>query len=247
MKKLLAITDLTRMQRGRVCIAGYDSEGNCIRPVNPPIGIPETSLLAEGKATVFPFAAVEFDLLKPTPDPPHTEDHLYDPASVRLVGKLTDEQKRRVLFKSGFDSVREIFDQPFERSPGFHVADGCGPRSVGTIRPHAIHQVFYGQGEDEAWNYHLGFYDRDDQYYRLKITDLTCNYYCAAQRGAQRDPAQIAEALTKTLKSKTVYLRVGLSRGWVKHPGRCFLQLNSIITFPDYLEGKTFADLAPKS
>jgi hypothetical protein len=81
----------------------------------------------------------------------------------------------------------------------------------------------------------------------LAITDLTCNYYCAAQRSAQRDPAQIAEALTKTLKSKTVYLRVGLSRGWVKHPGRCFLQLNSIITFPDYLEGKTFADFAPKS
>ena len=64
MKKLLAITDLTRMQQGRVCVAGYDSEGNCIRPVRPPPGISEKSLLEGGKATVFPFAVVEFDLLE---------------------------------------------------------------------------------------------------------------------------------------------------------------------------------------
>ncbi|MCS6910134.1 MAG: hypothetical protein NZM11_06140 [Anaerolineales bacterium] len=28
-----------------------------------------------------------------------------------------------------------------------------------------------------------------------------------------------------------------------KFPGRCFLQITAIHTFPDYLQGKTFADL----
>ncbi|MEK6573846.1 MAG: hypothetical protein AABZ58_05970, partial [Chloroflexota bacterium] len=110
-------------------------------------------------------------------------------------------------------------------------------------RPKAIHQVFYEQGEDNAWNYRLGFYDGEDKYYRLKITDLTWNYFCSAQRAEDRDPLQIAADLTRLLKRKDTYLRIGLSRGWAKFPGRCFLQLNGICTFPDYLEGKTFVDL----
>ncbi|MBM4422943.1 MAG: hypothetical protein FJ030_06060 [Chloroflexi bacterium] len=242
MKKLLAITDLTRMQRGAVCIAGYDGEGNCIRPVLPPPGIPERALKAGGKAIIFPFAAVEFELIRHTPKPPHSEDHVYDPASVRFVRALNDEQKRRLLDRSCFGSVAEIFEQPIQRNPGFYVNDGEGPRSVGAIRPKAIRQVFYEQGEDNAWNYRLGFFDSEDQYYRLKITDLTWNYFCSSQRTEERTPPQIAADLTKLLKRKDVYLRIGLSRGWAKFPGRCFLQLNGIYTFPDFLQGKTFAD-----
>ncbi len=39
MKTQLVITDLTRMQRGKVCIAGYDATHQCIRPTLPPPGI----------------------------------------------------------------------------------------------------------------------------------------------------------------------------------------------------------------
>ena len=39
--------------------------------------------------------------------------------------------------------------------------------------------------------------------------------------------------------------RIGLSRGWAKFPDRCFLQVNGVYTFPDYLQGKTFAEFAP--
>jgi len=48
-KKSLVITDVTRMQEGRVCVAGYDNDGNCIRPVLPPPG-PNSS----SRATPFP-------------------------------------------------------------------------------------------------------------------------------------------------------------------------------------------------
>ena len=245
MKTLLAITDLTRMQRGAVCIAGQDPAGNTIRPVLPPPGISERMARNGDKALIFPFAAVEFELLKHTPKPPHTEDHLFDAKSIALKGVLKEEQKRRVLEKSLFADVAAIFEQPIQHSPGHSVADGIGPRSVGTVRPKTVHQIFYEQGEDNAWNYRLGLYDPSDTYYRLKITDLTWNYYCNSRRSAERDPAAIADELTQLLKHTTVYLRIGLSRGWAKFPDRCFLQVNGVYTFPDYLQGKTFAEFAP--
>ena len=93
MKKPLVITDLTRMQEGRVCIAGYDHDGNCIRPVLPPPGIHEHTLYAQGQPSVFPFAVVEYDLTHPQPQPPHTEDHRYDPTSVRFVERLDTERR----------------------------------------------------------------------------------------------------------------------------------------------------------
>jgi ATP-dependent DNA helicase RecQ len=41
-----------------------------------------------------------------------------------------------------------------------------------------------------------------------------------------------------------VVLRIGLTRHWDAYPDRCFLQITGIHTFPDYLEGQTFADFA---
>ena len=43
MKKPIVITEVTRMQEGRVCIAGYDQQGHCLRPVLPPPGIHEST------------------------------------------------------------------------------------------------------------------------------------------------------------------------------------------------------------
>ncbi len=56
MKMPLAITDLTRMQRGCVCIAGYDKDGHCHRPTLPRPGIKEASLYAKGQPIVFPLS-----------------------------------------------------------------------------------------------------------------------------------------------------------------------------------------------
>jgi hypothetical protein len=47
------------------------------------------------------------------------------------------------------------------------------------------------------------------------------------------------------LQGRQVFLRVGLTRGWAKHPDRHYLQLTGVYSFPDYLQGRCFADLAP--
>ena len=123
--------------------------------------------------------------------------------------------------------------------------DGCGSRSIGTILPKEILKVKYEEDITGNWDYRLQFIDMQDQTYRLKITDLTWQYYCDSQRNENHTPEQIAQDLCQMLKSRQVYLRIGLSRGWAKYPDRCYLQVNAIHTFPDYLDGKTFADFRP--
>lgn len=162
MKRQLVITDLTRMQHGRVCVAGYDEQGKCVRPVLPPQGIHENSLSAGGGAIVFPFAVVEYDLIEHTPRPPHTEDWRYKPASVRFIRRLNEKQIREVLDGSAFDSVAAIFEQPIQHDPGHYVLDGQGPRSLGTIRPQRIIRAIHEQSPEGNRRYRLGFVDGED-------------------------------------------------------------------------------------
>lgn len=246
MKKQLVITDVTRMREGRVCVAGYDHDGHCVRPVLPPPGIHESSLYCQGRPIVFPFAVVEYDLQNPVPAPPHTEDWRYDPTSVSFIRRLDEKEKRGVLDKSLCQDVAAIFQVPILSDVGHYVMDGQGPRSLGTIRPGRILKAMYEQREG-SWKYRLGFIDASDTTYWLTVTDLSWRYYNDFQRGAGHAADEISATLTKKLRSSQVYLRIGLARGWDKYPDRCFVQLTGIYTFPDCLEGQTFADFASSS
>ncbi len=246
MRKPIVITDVTRMQEGRVCIAGYDQQGHCIRPVLPPPGIHETSLYSGSQLIVFPSAKVEFELTQPTPQPPHTEDVRYDPASVRFIERQPEERWQRMLGATLSKNVSAVFEQPILTDPGHYVMDGQGPRSLGTIRPQQITQVIYERSPDSKWQYRLRFEDGDHAY-RLTITDLTWRYYCDFRRANGDSPQQVADSLLQALRSSEVYLRVGLARKWDKFPGRCYLQITGVHTFPDYLNSHTMADFAPRS
>lgn len=50
--------------------------------------------------------------------------------------------------------------------------------------------------------------------------------------------------LSDILAQRDLLLRVGLARGWAEFPDRCYLQVTGVCTFPDYLDGRCFADLA---
>jgi len=79
----------------------------------------------------------------------------------------------------------------------------------------------------------------------LSVTDLAWRYYCDRKREQGGEPGEICSRLTSALKSSMVFLRIGLARGWEKFPDRCYLQITGVHTVPDYLQGKTFADLGP--
>ena len=243
MKQQLLITDFTRMRSGHVCVVGLDEQGRCIRPAEPRIH--EQLAKQDGKFCIYPSAIIEFDIFAPRPEPPHTEDHIFDLFSIRFLRRATAHEWQDRLKRSLSPNVAAIFEQPIQHEKGYFVADGTGARSVGTVRARGIVKAVYGPAnfDQGAWDYRLQFYDEAGQFYSLKITDLTWHLYCDAQRGPDRQPAEIAAELTRLLKSRKVLLRIGLSRGWAEHRGRCYLQINGVYTSPDYLEGKTVADL----
>ena len=245
MKQELVITDVTRMQEGRVCVAGYNRKRKCMRPVLPYTGIRESSLYVNEKPIVFPFAVVQYDLLEHLVKPPHTEDWRYDPASVRFVKRLTEKEKRETLTRLCDPNVSAIFGTPIVTAQGNYVLAGKGKRSLGTIQPSRILEVIYEQ-MDDAWKYRLLFSDKKRQTWRLTITDLAWRYFCDLQRQVGKSPRKIASELISKLGSSQVYLRIGLARGWKEHPDRCYLQITGVYTFPDYLEGRTFADFVPR-
>ncbi len=234
------------MRQGRVCIAGYDSNGRCVRPVLPPTGIPESSLYSRGRLIVFPFAVVAFNLQKQISQPPHTEDWCHDPTSVSFIKRLNDEQKREILEKSLFRDVATLFQVPILAGPGHYVMAGQGLRSLGTVRPKQRLEAIYEQRENE-WKPRVVFVDAGNATYRLTVTDLCWRYYCDYQCKAGHSGEEISAVLTKKLRASQVYLRIGLARGWDKYPDRCYVQVTGIYTFPDILEGKTMADFAPDS
>lgn len=246
MKKLVIITDLTRMKEKRVCIAGYDENGNCIRPVLPPPGIKENKLYLRGSHVISPFSVVEFDLLKHLPQPPHTEDYLYNPKSIRFIKHLDEKRKREILTKTLFENVSAIFEVPVLSDPGHYIIDGQGPRSLGTIQPRRVIKAIHEKSPEGMCKYRLNFIDGQGKSYRLTITDLTWRYYNDRLRDEGKTPQQISSDLTATLMKSEVFLRIGLARGWEKFPDRCFLQITGVYSFPDYLKGQTFSDLAPK-
>ncbi len=247
MKKPIVITEVTRMQAGRVCIAGYDQHGHCLRPVLPPPGIHETTLHSGVHAIIFPSAKVEFEFTQPTPQPPHTEDIDYDPAAVRFVERQPEERWHKMLEATLSRNVSSIFEQPIHSEHGHYIMDGQGLRSLGTIRPARILKIIHEFSQDsQKWKYRIGFIDNEQATYWLTVTDLTWRYFHDHQRQNGRAPADIASEMTGLLKTNEVLLRIGLARGWEKHPDRCYLQLTGVYTFPDYLAGKTFADFAPK-
>lgn len=245
MKKTLAITDLTRMQAGRVCIAGYDERGRCIRPVLLYPGISEQSLRIGNRALVFPSALVEMVFVEAVPRPPHTEDIAYDPASLRFMQRLPAKVWCSLLKSTLSTSVATIFQQPILNTPGHYVMNGQGARSLGTIRPRYIDQALYQQDATGQWQYRLQFVDQQGDIYRLSVSDLAWRYFHDYQLRQGLAPAYISAAITKWLQDNEVFLRVGLARGWAKFPDRCYLQITGVHTFPDYLAGRTFADLAP--
>ncbi len=96
---------------------------------------------------------------------------------------------------------------------------------------------------DGRWDYRLTFVDENEDEYRLKIVDLNFQTYVDYLRGAKKmHYLEVEELITNALRNKEIFLRIGLARGWANYPDRCYLQINSIFTFPDFLKGKCFAD-----
>ena len=245
MKAVLTITDVTRMQDRRVCVAGYLPNDVCVRPVLRG-GLTEGWLSIGRRVVVRPFARVELDLLEAVPDPPHAEDWAIDPIYRAPRGMLAPAQRLDLLERISGPSLQALFGAPLRQDVGTYVRAGEGVRSLGTVIPAQVLGVGYAPRPMGKWDYRLAFVDQDGRRYRLSVTDLAFRYLLDSWR--LRDALSADDAarhLTAMLTRARVVLRVGLARGWARYPDRCYVQLTGVYSFPDYLDGRCFADLDP--
>lgn len=248
MKATLTISDLTRMQGDRVCVAGYLPDGMCIRPVFAKGGLTEGWLHLRRHVAIRPFAMIEFDMQGKPPMllPPHTEDRIVDPAYRVRRDALTLEERAEWCAKDEDRDVAAIFGAAIHEDDGRFVLAGDGSRSLGTVRIKRLEDVQFSLGTNGRWQYRLSFTDQSGQHYHLPVTDLAFRMYLdylRDQRGVS--PMSVAHRLTTILQKNPVFLRIGLARGWERHPDRCYVQITGVYSFPDYLSGRCFADFAP--
>jgi hypothetical protein len=229
-KETVVITDLTKMRENRVCVAGLNRKCECVRPVLPYAPITTDHLERDGKALFSPRHVLEFSFSGRKSNPPHTEDCIFDPCETRLIKVLTNEQMKRVLAKSCFGCVDEIFGESLVG--GKYLKPGSGQRSIGTVRAKIM--------EIDLTSQRMSFVDESGQYYpHRKITDLAFHVFasdCLESR-EQSDKDAAENLLKKFQESKDMFVRVGLTRPWVNPASGvegCWLQVTGIYSFPDY-------------
>lgn len=242
----IIITDVTRMQVPRVCIAGITEEGQTIRPIFPHGNIEEDWLYENGQAIIRPFATINFNIIEHRPKPPHCEDWVIHPEYRIFSGILIEEEKRIFLEKYADPSVNKIFGAEIQVRPGHFIRENEGCRSLGTIQTQIVTHLIMRDREGKL-EYRIEFIDENGDLYELPITDLSFRYFVESELRKQVSHNRISSNLIQQFHHSEVFLRIGLTRPtWKEHPHCCFLQVNGIYTFPDYLNGRCFADFINK-
>jgi hypothetical protein len=222
----IVITDVTKMRGENVCVAGLNRNLECRRPVLQTGALNSALLYKEGDQIIAPRHVLEFFFNGKASNPPHTEDCICVPERTKLIKKLTEEEMKRVLSKSCFDSVDELFENGLIEEK--YAKPETGTRSIGTIRA--------GISNVDLINYRISFYDKAGKsYFSRKVTDLSFIALAdeLTSRGAGKDAAR---RLKEQFDHSEVFLRLGLTRPWAKPEGQrgCWLQVTGIYTFPNY-------------
>jgi hypothetical protein len=242
------ITDLTRMQGDKVCIACLNRQWETIRPNLPPPGILERDLYKQGRAIIRPGAVVKMDLeADSSRQPPHVEDHhWHKPKTAEFVRLVPEQVWKNALVRLLKPSIKAIFET--EIYDGRALKPGTGVRSLGTVRPqNEISFRYRASPYRKKYDCKLSFMDSTGEvFHDLPVTDLTLRCYADYLRvNEQMDETQVETQINEALRQREIYLRIGVGRPFQKTPtdeSWCYLQVNGVYTFPDFLGGKCFAD-----
>lgn len=229
----------------RVCAVGIDQQNQCIRLFWDDKGVLKKHLYISEKLVIRPRAKIKFDFHRVSVKPPHIEDLGFDPNSIVYEGICTDAEWEQVLQDSSFSTVDDIYDGLLQEHRW--VEPGANTRSIGTLS-----QVRITAAKLPEWSgklkYKLSFTNNTGfPYDNIPVSDLAFREFSYTEvKKRNCSPATVSEQITSLIKSADrLYLRLGLARPWIKpDTGRlgCWMQVTGIYTFPDYLEGKSFAD-----
>ena len=237
-RRQMIVTDLTRIDGERICVGGYLEDGTAVRPVAGRMGPNEQWLRSARNAPVMPFSVLELQVNRAPKglSAPHTEDRTIPLKGHRVLRLLSDEEQRALLERSASPSVRAIFGAEVHADPAGHwgryVRSGQGERSLGTIRVDRVLAVHYHHYPERGrWDYRLRFRDASQEEFQLAVVDLAFRGRLDALRDSGLPPDRAAAEVLAGLRGQVVYLRIGLARGWDKHPDRCYLQITGVYGF----------------
>ena len=172
----LAVTHLTRMQRGTVCIAGLDAEtGRHVRPV-PPMGALQSRVTAPRGGAFDMATVVDLGLVRPVPVTPEIEDHEFTWWHARSIRRLEADPFWPILRCVAKPSLHELFGpalRPIGRAGQRRAVtdQGSGAASLGVLIPHGQLRLTVGAKPDGRQGVRLSLSDGDFAL-DLGVTDL---------------------------------------------------------------------------
>lgn len=230
------------MGEDRVCIAGVDNAGVTCRPVLPQ-GTRRKHLFRDGQVIIRPRAILRARLAPIRSAAPHSEDCRWQwPEWSLCVGLVDEDCWQQKLHELAANCPRPLFGAGLRCHKGARrrkLNPDTASFSLATLADVRIQDFVYAP--ERGSPFRIYFRDGNDEFYDdIPVTDLALHELARSRvRWGQRLEAVSVDMARKLKAPEKVILRVGLGRnryGW------CWLQVNGIYTFPDWLEGRCFAD-----
>jgi hypothetical protein len=225
---ILAVTKML----GGVCIAGMTTQpdpitGLCwVRPTREFGHVLLGDITTAKGAVLRPFDVVEFNLLRPHPDPPHTEDWITDfvRCRPRIVRRLKGERRASFLSKYLDSAPGQVLDEQ--------------ERSLCLIKPELIKGCFHFDPYSDHYEARLSFGLQGRPHLGsaakggISVTDLKWRALGRTwlPAGGGRVDFEGDEIKART-GAREIYLAVGLTRSY---KGGFWSIIVGVHTWPDY-------------
>lgn len=215
----VAITHLTRMREGYVCIAGVDlATSKHVRPVLDR-QLTRADLSISG-GVIGIGSVVRFDSFRSKPTPPEVEDCVYDPDRARIVRTLDDGDLWDTVRSLSVPDLDAIFSPRLAKlGPGLVTPEGIGAASLGSWD--ATDRVRFGMTADGRLRAAIPSHDAN-----ISVTDL--RFY---EEDGVTPRTDAFLAMSADVRDRPLVLSVGLGRAYSSTPDtprQHWLQINSI-------------------
>lgn len=220
----IIVSQLTRMDAPRICVAGiHPDTGRHIRPTTGRRNPLTRALLTNEGGPLTLGALIDLGETTTNPDPPETEDHLFWPDQMNLLGQLSSKRYLEMLRAHARSSLNAIFGPSLARHARTYAVDqGHGHSSLGILRSQRKPSILV----DRYGKLRLRLPTKEGPAY-LPVTDV---------RLVERDQATIKLEAVEDLNSRMsrgieTLLMLGLSRAFHKDGDECdrhWLQVNGI-------------------
>ena len=240
--KDVLILDVTRMDLGRICMAGVSRDEtqtlNNIRPVVPFKNLTREFLNQSG---ITPYSVVRFNFSKAVGVRPHVEDFAFD---------FQNPSSFVIIRKCGAKVVKPILEETHKKTPagifGEHLIDnkfvykGEHGHSLGCLNANRVSNIWLECEDRIRIRFALDF-DQGQATYTSNELKLISWIQSKLKTGVSG--TSIIDELKERLRQfEPLHVRLGLTRPFRSDTDqdpdpreKCYAQILGIHTFPDYL------------